>query len=146
MRRRSRDDRGATAVEFALVVPLALLLIGSIVTFALHMTYSALADHAARVALKKAVIRTSAGYPTEAQVRQTAADLFAAGLLGSPTDLDMTRGGGTAPVGQGDTVTIRVTYDLPAVRSAAGLVPFAGLRDRLVDLATVSRTAEGRAE
>lgn len=144
MRDRLRGDRGATAVEFALVVPVALLLIGSILVFALHMTYAALADHAARVALKKAVIRTSAGYPTDAQVRQTTDDLFPNGLLGDPTSVTVVREDDT--VAQGDTVHVTVVYRVPAIRTAVGLVPFADLRDSLRKLATVTRVADGRSE
>lgn len=142
--RRLRGDTGATAVEFALVVPVALLLMGSILVFALHMTYAALADHAARVGLKKAVLRTSQGYPSEGAVRTTVDDLFANSLLGDPTSLQVERQDGT--VAQGDTVKVTVVYTVPAVRTASGLVPFAGLRESLRKLATVTRVADGRAE
>lgn len=144
MRRRLRGDSGATAVEFALVVPVALLLLGSILVFALHMTYAALADHAARVGLKKAVIRTSQGYPSDAAVRTTVDNLFANSLLGDPTSLTVERQDDR--VAQGDTVRVTVVYTVPAVRRATGLVPFDGLRDSLRQLAVITRVADGRAE
>jgi Flp pilus assembly protein TadG len=146
--RRTRGDRGATSVEFALMLPVALLLIGSIVVLALHMTYAALADHAARVGLKKAVIRTSAGYPTDAAVRTTVDGLFGSDLLGGPQSLTVTRQDGIPA--QGDTVRVTVVYQVPAVSKAAALVPdapiFDGVRAGMERLAVIRRVAEGRSE
>lgn len=131
------------------MMPVALILIATITVFALHMTYAALADHAARVGLKKATIRTSAGYPTQAGVETTVDGLFANDLLGDPTEVSLVREG-AATVLQGDPVTVSVTYTLPAVAAAAGLVAgievFGDFSDALFDLSTVTRTARGRSE
>ena len=148
MRRRARGDRGAAAVEFALVVPIALVVVAAILLFGLHMTYAALADHSARVALKTASLRTSGGYPSESAVRTKVDGLFAADLLGGPTSFTLSRQ--KTPVAQGDTVSVRVVYRVPAVQAASGLVPdiapFKGLRASLQRLGSVTRRAEGRAE
>lgn len=149
--RRLRGDRGATAVEFAIVLPIALLLIATVLLFALRMTYAALADHAARVGLKKATIRTSQGYPSDAAVRTTVDGLFAADLLGTPTSFTVTRTllADSRP-GQGDPIRVQVAYTVPGFSAASVLVPelgpFKGLRASLQDLGTVTRTADGRSE
>lgn len=144
-RRRVRgDDRGATALEFALVAPIAILVIATLTTFALHMTYSALADHTARVGLQKGVLRMSTGYATEAEVKASIESVFAGNVLGNPDTVQLVRQ--DAVPGQGDTVRVRVTYTVAPVDAAAGLAPPGPLRDVLRQLATITRTAEGRAE
>ena len=136
-------------MEFALVYPIAIVVIGAIVLFGLHMTYAALADHAARVALKTASIRTVQGYPSESAVRTKVDGLFASDLLGGPREFSMTRTSG-ARVMQGDPVSVRVEYRVPAIQAASRLIPrvkpFTGLRESLQSLASVTRRAEGRAE
>lgn len=144
-------DRGATAVEFALVVPVALMLIGTIFVFAMYMTYAALADHAARIGLDRAVIRTSVGYATEGEVKTTVDALFPNDLLGDPTDVKLTRqtipaSRASGKIAQGDTIRVLVRYNVPVVQTASGIIPFDGLRAKLKALGTVSRVAEGRAE
>lgn len=148
---RSRDA-GATSVEFALVLPLFLTLIAGVLVFGLAMFYAGLAEHAARTGLRKAVIRTSTGYPGAAAVRSTI-NTSLAGLLPDPTNSNATLvvrdpvDAAVNPRGaQGDRVTVTVEYDLPAVGAALRLIPDNALRAAMADLATVERTAEGRLE
>jgi len=146
-----QSDRGTTSVEFAIVLPVLLTLIGGVMVLALAMVYSGLAEHAARIGLREAVIRTSGGYPEEARVRE-----FVDKSLGTfmPAPLNnrplLVRDPGDVAKSvrkiQGDRITVRVEYEIPVVSSALGLIPDAGLRAKMADLATITRTAKGRLE
>ena len=155
MRRSTRTrDAGATTVEFALVLPVMLILISGVLSFGLAMTYAGLAEYGASVGLRKAVIRTSGGYPGDAVVRTTIGDALS-GLLPTPTNTDVltrnagdraARTGRTRSLAQGDRVTVRVVYTVPGVTAALGLLPDSGFQDAMIGLATVERTAVGRLE
>jgi Flp pilus assembly protein TadG len=145
MSRRVRGDTGATAVEVALVLPVLLLLLGGVLAFGLHLTYSALAGHTAEVALRKATLRTSTGYPTAAQVDASVRAMPLTNLLGDPSaPVELTVVSTTGRQRQGDRVTVTVSYDVPALRAAAGAV--FGLRGVFERLATIERTVDGRLE
>ncbi len=145
MTRRLRGDEGATAVETALVLPLLLLVLGGVLVLGLHATYAALAGHAAEVALRKATLRTSAGYPTAAAVDASVRSLAVSSALGTPSapvEVDVTST--TARRRQGDRVTVTVTYDVAAIRTAGSWLPLVG--PALGGLARIERTVEGRLE
>lgn len=145
MTRRLRGDSGATAVEVALVLPILLLLLGGVLSLGLHMTYSALAGHTAEVALRKATIRTSTGYPTQAQVDSSVRAMPLTDVLGDPSEpVSLQVVSPTGRQRQGDRVTVTVAYDVPALRAAAGAVY--GLRTVFERLATIERTVQGRLE
>lgn len=144
MTRRLRGDDGATAVEVALVLPLLLMLLGGILVFGLRMTYGALATHTAEVGLRDATLRTSAGYPSESDVRDGVEAMAITDLLGDPDSVTLAVTSTTTRKRQGDRVTVTVAYDVPAVRAAAGIVPF--LSSTLESLATIEQTVDGRLE
>lgn len=155
--RRRRGDDGATTVETALVLPVALVLLAGVLLFALRATYTALADHAVAVGLRTATLRGTttyvddvtglqSRYPNQARVASVTGGLLG-GLLGPPSTVQLTvRSVRTSQTKQqGDEVSLTLTYDLPAVQAAARLVPFAG--DSLATgLGTVTASASGRLE
>jgi len=150
--READSDRGTTSVEFAIVLPVLLTLIGGVMVFALAMVYSGLAEHAARIGLRTALIRTSAGYASAADVRTTV-NAALSGVMPNPSNNDSTLlvrdlvDVANSTVGaQGDRVTVRVDYEIPVVSSALSLIPDDGLRTKMAGLATITRTAEGRLE
>ena len=56
-RRRSRDQRGAAAVEFALILPIFLLLLFGIIDFGYMINRSAMINNAARDAVREASLQ-----------------------------------------------------------------------------------------
>lgn len=152
MRRRARrDDRGATTVEAALVIPVALLLFIGIMIFGLRMVYSGLAEHAASTALREATIREGGDYLTQADLAAKVEQMRAVELLGSPSCSDFTEADcspvelNTAvdgPKHQGTAITVTVHYEVPVLKTVVQLWPFGGFER----LATVERTVEGRLE
>ncbi|MCU1693560.1 MAG: hypothetical protein JWM64_2651 [Frankiales bacterium] len=155
-----RRDRGATTVEAALVLPLALALLGGILLFGLRLTYAALADHAAAVGLRTATLRgttsylddvtgNTSRYPNKAKVTTSVTGLFG-GVLGSPTSVAL--GVPSVTKKQGVAVQLTLTYDVPAVHAAADLVDgvLSLLAGHAVDLGTplgtVTASKTGRLE
>lgn len=148
MRRQARrDDRGATTVEAALVIPVALLLFIGILIFGLRMVYSGLAEHVASTALREATIREGGDYLTQADLAAKVEQMRAVELLGSPScsepcssvELNTAVDG---PKHQGTAITVTVHYEVPVLKTVVQLWPFGGFER----LATVERTVEGRLE
>lgn len=135
--RSGRHDRGAAALETALVVPVVLLLTGAVLLMGLRTVYASLAEHSARVAARHATIRQPT-YPTEAQVEDAAANAVPAGLLGRPA----VRYDRPGVLRQGQRVVVTVRYDVPVLRFADLLVPGVDMSR----LAVIERTATGRLE
>lgn len=104
------DERGAAAVEFALVLPIFILLVLGIVTFGLIFKDYLGISHAAREGARWAALGASQG-EVDAKAAAAAPQI----AWGSAT-LTMTGvgGGGATESDQGNPVTIRVTYPLPA--------------------------------
>ena len=106
---RERSERGAAAVEFALVMPLLLLLVFGIVEFGLIMNRQITVTHAARegaryyslpgVTAAQAKAKCEAAAPNF----QTSAD---------PTQNVVCTAGGTATAGATIQMTAEVTYKL----------------------------------
>jgi Flp pilus assembly protein TadG len=66
--RRQRDERGSSAVEFALVVPVLLLLVFGIINFGLVMAQKASLSNAARAGARYATVNAYTGTRTCANV------------------------------------------------------------------------------
>ncbi|MGH9165222.1 MAG: TadE/TadG family type IV pilus assembly protein [Acidimicrobiales bacterium] len=149
-----RDQRGAAAVEFALVAIPALILLFGIMYLALLATYSGLAEHGVRNAARFGGLRSiaSGNYPSTDEIRDVGAKVDA--ILGKPISVIVTRTGGSAstalpcsPVtaaglrkcGDGDVLTVTAIYDAGALGALAG---FPGIPGG----ATITRTATARFE
>lgn len=108
---RFRHERGASAVEFALVAPLLFGLIAMAITGGLAFTHNALvhrsAEHAARVAAVPSMNSqlVSRSYASEEEIKQAAAD---AAILLEPTTVEIDCR--PSPCSEGGQVTVRVTY------------------------------------
>ena len=114
MRGRLRNERGATAVEFALIVPLLLVLVIGIVEFGHAFQVQGTLSAAAREGVRAMALRND---PVDARnvVRNAASSL-------NPTitddQIDIVIVGGTAETcpttGAGDTaVRLTITYSMP---------------------------------
>lgn len=145
MTRRSRDDRGATAVETAIVLPVTLALLAGVFVFGLHMAYAGIADHAARVGLRTASVRTGRTYASQTDVENKIKGLAPSSFMGNPTSVVLSSVNPGTP-GQGDEVSVSVTYDVPGLVSAINLLPTKDLRDAFAGFAVITRTASGRKE
>jgi len=107
--RRARRERGSAAVEFALVLPFALLLVLALVQVGLFARDRLLVEAAARAGARAAAV---ADDPAAAR---------AAALAAAPTLVEANLGVEVVRAGsRGDPVTVRVAY-LDPVR-----VPFVG--------------------
>lgn len=105
-----KSERGAAAVEFALVLPVFLLLVLGIITFGLIFKDYLGISHAAREGVRWAALGASQG---EVDAKASAA---APQIAWGSASLQMigVGSGGATESDQGNPVTIRVTYPLPA--------------------------------
>jgi Flp pilus assembly protein TadG len=138
-----RSERGAMAVEFALIAPLVLFLIGALLALGFYGVFNAIVQNAVREAARFAAVPVDPYadlYPSEDAVR---AHLVAEApsVMGSPSSFALTRTGGSSP-GNGDIVTVTVTYRTPVLSSIKGLLQGAGLGG----LIEISRSASARME
>ncbi|MBV9293183.1 MAG: pilus assembly protein [Frankiales bacterium] len=120
MRDRFSGDSGATAVEFALVIPAAAALIFGGMYVSTYYYYSAAASHVARVVAHDASIPRHGAYPTVAD-EMAIAHSAAGSFLPDPTSITLT------PIpseGDGNELIVTVTYDLPGITAAGNLLPF----------------------
>lgn len=115
LRPRRRDDEGASAVEFALVVPLLLMIAFGIIAFGLVLFSQISATHAAREAVRQlAVNNPDLDSCTELSTYLSSKSGFA------PTDITVTSDGdGSA----GDQLTL--SFQVPTSEGAVGA--FAGI-------------------
>lgn len=70
-----RDDRGAAAVEFALVVPLLLLLVFGIISFGLYFASALALSNSARQGARSAVVQNATCGDAASQVAQAGGGL-----------------------------------------------------------------------
>lgn len=141
--RRLRGERGANAVEFALVAPLLFGLIAVAITGGLAFTHYALvhrsAEHAARVAavpsMDMQMVRRS--YATDEEVEDAASQ---AAVLFEPTTVEVSCRPSTCA--EGGRVTVRVTYawDNPVASLLGGLTD--GADDSFLFTAQARRVIE----
>lgn len=167
----TRDDRGAVAVEFALVFPLAVMMLAFITGIGVWVFWSALADNATRSATRYASVPNTAGHWPKGNASvdgMSSVTDFAGGayggLLGTPTTLvgsnchDRSPGdesncepaslGLTAGVQcqhTGDLLTVRVSYHVPGLSGLQSLINAMPGVD-LNGLSTVTHTARARCE
>lgn len=139
----AKHDEGATAIEFALVLPVLLAIVLFTLYGALYLYYAAVAEHVARAAVRDATLPTqgNTSYPSDSDVYATAADTGSA-LLPSPTSVQVTEPPDASnPPREGDPVTVTVTYQLPAVAAVGRALWFLPS-----PTSTVTRSATGRRE
>lgn len=135
MRAPHRGDRGATALELALLAPLLLTIVGGLLVFGLRSFYGGVADYSAKEAARHASIpdgtRTADGrraYPSEAAVGAAAASAVP-GILGAPSAVEVcpptcTPACSSCSSREGQPVAVTVTWDVPVLTAALSLVPF----------------------
>lgn len=112
---RVREERGASAVEFALILPLLVLVVLGIVEFGRGFQVSGTLSAAAREGVRVMALQNDPA-AARAAVRSAASSLDP-GL----TDAQITITPGTCPAGTG-TTTVRLTidYDLPLMTGLFG--------------------------
>src|SRR5439155_13050014 len=100
--RKGRRERGSAAVEFALVLPLLLIMALAIVQIGLLVKDRIVVEEAARAGAREAAVTSDDG-----KVRETAV-AAAVGLDESRIEVTIARSGGS-----GSAVTVTVHYDAP---------------------------------
>lgn len=110
------SERGTIALEFVLLLPVILLMVGTLVITGLRGVYSALGVHEARVAAREASIRTGQSpgdpYPTESEICTSPGRLLAfpgSDLIGCVVSNNSATG---SDPDEGDVVTVTLTYQL----------------------------------
>jgi Flp pilus assembly protein TadG len=107
---RERDDNGAAAVEFAILVPLLLIVVFGIIAFGLVLFSQISATHAARETVRQIAVNNP-NVDTCAEVETLIENK--AGF--APTDVEVTTDGARGP---GDQVTL--TFVVPTSDGAVG--------------------------
>lgn len=154
-----RREHGAVTVEFALMFPLLMLVVGFMLALGLRTFWSALADYATRDMARYAGLqKTTTYYPNRTDVVKDGAAIFG-GTLGTPT-VTLTETAATtltpaydqdasfdSRLGEGDTVTVTTTWNVPGLSALVGIVkglPVIGFD--MSGFATVTHTASARRE
>lgn len=116
---RLRDERGVTAVEFALVYPLALLFIFSILYTGLRAWTAVVAHDAARDGARYASVRASNSdpFPSDAQIAAYVAANESPDWLPAPVVTVTSQGSGG-----GSQVTVEVSYEDLGFLNSTGMV------------------------
>ncbi len=119
---RRRSERGAAAVEFALILPVLVLLLGAIIDFGFIFSQQIALNNATRDAARLGVVKPlSPGVPLSvARIQQAARNSMGGGVGMNPagvtvavTRSDTTTPSATAPCSgsaQGDTLNVTTTY------------------------------------
>ena len=145
-----RGDRGAAAVEFALIVPVLLVVVFGIIDFGLLMNSSSLLSNAAREGARVASLGGSYD-ATVAAAKSTEQGLI--GTVPTPTATCILSGGGACPGGAsgwaagnsnsaptGASVTVSITYAYTWITPIVRLIP--GWKSSI----TISRASTMRVE
>lgn len=163
-----RDDRGAVAVEFALVFPLAVVMIGFLTALGLRVFWAALADNATRSAVHYASIANTArhypkGNATVDGMKSVSSQAGGAysGVLGSATvtgsvcsdPVEANCDPSVLPLAanfqcdkSGNLITVEVTYQVPGLSGLQGLINAIPGAPDVTQLATVTNIATARCE
>jgi Flp pilus assembly protein TadG len=108
-----RDERGSAVVEFALVVPLLLLVALGLIQVAVIGRDRLVVEHAARAGAREAAVTSDDAAVRDAVLEETA------GLDPARVSIDIARSGSF-----GDPVSVRASYDVVVAAPLAGwLVP-----------------------
>ena len=131
LRRRVRSERGAELIEFALTLPLLLLLVLGIIEFGFLFQEYEVVTNSAREGARLAALIPSAGYTAD-NAKARATDYLTAGGLDlakavpAPTVVPSQRTiVGTAPLKCETTYTVTVTYQHP-VPFVSGIMSYFG--------------------
>ena len=117
--RRKNGEKGQALVEFALLVPIFLLLLFAIIDFGMGFYSWITVTNAAREGARLGVVMATS-QQIEDRVYQTA------DLPNESTQMTVTVTNAADQGGQpGDSVTVRVDYDYDLITPLAGLVEFA---------------------
>ena len=118
MSTRVRDERGQTAVEFALIAPLLVILLLAIIQFGVAFHNYVTITDAARAGARQAIVaRFASGNFTDAtQTVKNAASSLDPKLLNKPGAISITSSGGMV-AGSQVTVTVNYPYtiDIPLI-------------------------------
>jgi Flp pilus assembly protein TadG len=114
---RSRDEHGAAAVEFALILPLLVLLLFGISQFGLTFSQWLELEHAAREGVRWGSLGYPVGTVGSAQTIRGKVYAAAPGLDPrlSDANITVTPADPGSPGNQGDPVTVTVTYATPVL-------------------------------
>ena len=108
-----RSERGAAATEFALIVPILVLLAGVVVGGGRVWFARASVDEIAHSASRAASLARSAGAADAAAHEVAAMRADSSGLRCSPLRVAVGTGGFAVPVGQPASVSVSVTCRVP---------------------------------
>lgn len=142
---RTNRQRGAATVEFVLVLPVLLALLGTVIFGGWLAAVRTILEHGATEGARYASVPATPdlrSYPDQAAVRDR---VDAATPLISPTSVQVTSS--SAGAARNAPVAVRATYSVPNP-VAVLLLPLEALgwSDPVPDTVTVSATAEGRRE
>jgi hypothetical protein len=140
------NERGASAVEFALVLPILMSAIGIVLATGLRMVYMGLAENEVRTMARTVSIRTtssqSSPYPDNTAANKLA--LCGQGALPLPgstfsasTDCVIVKNPNVSSPFEGDLVTVTLTYHLTIIQKLTGWLP----GNILTGLSTVTASA-----
>jgi Flp pilus assembly protein TadG len=151
IRERLREQRGASALEFALVLPMVVTILGMVLATGLRMVYVGLAEHEVRTLTRTAGIRTtsssSSPYPDDTAAHRltlcTQAAIDVPGTAYNPsTDCSIVKTPNVATPNEGDVVTATLTYRINAIQGLTGWLPTGVGNGLSVIKATASVTRE----
>ncbi len=141
LRAAAKRDDGATALEFAIVLPVVVAVMFFALYGAMYFFYGAIADHVARTVAREVSIPIAGNsdYPDEHSGMVAADANSAAGsLMPNPTSVTTSSQPSTGNPEQGDFVTVTVTYKLPLLDQLGSVIP------GLSSIDTMTRSASER--
>ena len=107
MRKHLRDERGASAVEFGLVLPILLILVLGIIEFGHAFQVQGTLSAAAREGARAMALRNDQAEARDAV--QEAAEVLDPGVTDAQIEIDP----GVCPVDGGEDVELTITYPMP---------------------------------
>lgn len=145
MKRRARDEGGATAVEFALILIPMLVIIFGLIQYGLYFYSAQTGSNTANSALRQLSVGNCA---TDEELKDYVKDQLGAAAAGDPTVdttwIDPSPGGETdrANVKVGGTVVLELTF--PTINMNFPFVPF--LRDPHIEREVKARVEDTSAQ